>query len=590
MKQIQKGGQTMKKIIVVAFLIIVLSTYSVAFGANWYVDNQAAGVNNGTSWANAWTSFAKIAWGATGVKAGDTLYISGGSTSKTYNEQLKPNANGSSGAPITIKAGQDYGHSGVVTIRSPQSSGGIFINRSYITVNGNYNNLQHIRVTGSTSHGVYVYDKPHHVVVTYLEIDNNGSVTGNNGIKINNSNVIDTPLLEISYCKVHNNWQDQIGGGWSSKKEFGRVLIHHNEIYELQDDGIETRGVGCDIYENIMHDLSSGKGKGHPDGFVIMGNYGRMWNNIAYNLQNDINYTNAYFYINPWNDVPYGVENILVYNNLAYQTIPTRTGDYARGFEFSAQGTPISISNVLIANNTFVGMPAWGANLIFFNLDAASVKNVYFLNNIIYNCYRLSGGSVMIFGTGAYTVGSYGDNVSVVVDYNIINKGPTGKDNVNFKGKSLAHTNFKTNSATQKNITGNPDPKLDSQYRPTISASAASLSSFISTYQADKIIKSTFSPGATPVIATVASTSTGTSGTSTGTSATTTTAPSMTIPTVTTTTAPTVTTTTAPTVTTTTAPTVTTTTAPTVTTTTAPKVTTTTTTKPKSTRGGWTIK
>ena len=556
MKQIQKGGQTMKKIIVVAFLIIVLSTYSVAFGANWYVDNQATGANNGTSWANSWTSFAKIVWGAKGVKAGDTLYISGGSTSKTYKEQLKTNTDGSSGALITIRPGQDSGHNGVVTITNPTGANfygsGIWITRSYITVNGNYNNLRHIRVTGSSSRGITVTD--HHVIVTYLEIDNNGTGTeswGNDGININIGDTTNTPLLEISYCKIYNNWQDQISGTWATKEEYGRVLIHDNDISQIHDDGVETNGVGVDIYNNYLHGSSSSRGDDHPDGLVIMGNYGRIWNNVVYDLQSTN--INAYLYINPYNAGD--VKNILVYNNLVYQTLPTEAGKYGRGFTFSAQGTTNSISNILIANNTFVGMPTWGAQLYFANLAAAYVKNVYFLNNIIYNCYRLSSsGQAMDFGPGDYTVRSYGDGVSVVADYNIINKGPAGTDNISFKKTSLAYTNFKTNSATQKNIAGNPDPKLDSQYRPTISASTASLSSFISTYKADNIIKSTMSPGATPVIGTVASTSTGTSYTIT------------------------------------TAPTVTTTTAPTVTTTTTPKVTTTTATKPKSTRGGWTIK
>ena len=57
--------------------------------ANWYVDNVASGsTKNGKSWANAWTSFSSVVWGSSGVIAGDTLFISGGSTSKVYKDIL----------------------------------------------------------------------------------------------------------------------------------------------------------------------------------------------------------------------------------------------------------------------------------------------------------------------------------------------------------------------------------------------------------------------------------------------------------------------------------------------------------------------
>ena len=73
-----------------------------AHAGDWYVDNAASGANNGTSWANAWRSPASVVWGSSGVKAGDTLYLSGGSTSKIYTETWSVGASGTASNPIRI--------------------------------------------------------------------------------------------------------------------------------------------------------------------------------------------------------------------------------------------------------------------------------------------------------------------------------------------------------------------------------------------------------------------------------------------------------------------------------------------------------
>src|SRR6185312_3179166 len=88
----------------------------------WYVDNSlGTGSNNGTSWANAWRTIGAIVWGGSGVVAGDTLYLSGGTTSQSYTGSgsttiLTVGASGSFGAPITISGGIDSGHDGTVII------------------------------------------------------------------------------------------------------------------------------------------------------------------------------------------------------------------------------------------------------------------------------------------------------------------------------------------------------------------------------------------------------------------------------------------------------------------------------------------
>ncbi len=103
----------MKKLLATLLFLFLLSPLC---GTLWYVDNGASAGNDGTSWTDAWESLADITWGGGGVVAGDTLYISGGSTSKIYRETLTVGASGSNGSPIAITKGVDGSHDGTVSI------------------------------------------------------------------------------------------------------------------------------------------------------------------------------------------------------------------------------------------------------------------------------------------------------------------------------------------------------------------------------------------------------------------------------------------------------------------------------------------
>lgn len=124
-------------------IILFLSITFISIGyvtsieaATYYVDNQSNGNGSGTSMANAWKSFSAIVWSQ--INPGDTIYISGGNTSKTYRERLIVNASGSSSAPITIAKATTAGHDGEVIIDGEYSRGsGISIQyQDYITVRG----------------------------------------------------------------------------------------------------------------------------------------------------------------------------------------------------------------------------------------------------------------------------------------------------------------------------------------------------------------------------------------------------------------------------------------------------------------------
>ncbi len=74
--------------------LVFLLNASTALAANWYVDASAVGAANGTSWANAWTSFAQI--NQAGLAPDDVVWIRSG----TYNERFTLTQSGTSGHRI----------------------------------------------------------------------------------------------------------------------------------------------------------------------------------------------------------------------------------------------------------------------------------------------------------------------------------------------------------------------------------------------------------------------------------------------------------------------------------------------------------
>ena len=105
-----------------------------------------------------------------GVSAGDTVYISGGSTSQTYTltTPWKPTG-GTSGNPITYKVGQEAGHNGIVVFDLGTTGSWIYAPGNWVTVDGGVNGAAHMTITNGIQKSEWVYAQGNHgLVLRYI--------------------------------------------------------------------------------------------------------------------------------------------------------------------------------------------------------------------------------------------------------------------------------------------------------------------------------------------------------------------------------------------------------------------------------------
>src|SRR5260370_38672189 len=115
-------------------LIFVISLVATAGDAStWFVNKDAHGTGNGTSWTDAWKDFNTIIWN--NVNPGDTIYVAGGSY--TYFTVGKSGTSGNviaikrglSSDPVTSVAGWKPAYDSPVIQAVPKGQSGIYINQ-----------------------------------------------------------------------------------------------------------------------------------------------------------------------------------------------------------------------------------------------------------------------------------------------------------------------------------------------------------------------------------------------------------------------------------------------------------------------------
>jgi hypothetical protein len=348
----------MKKLILLLSLIFAGNAFPV--GLIRYVDSSVATSGNGLTWGTAWKGLDNI----TGVGAGDTVYVSGGTTTKTYNDSDGWNPpNGTSSSPFTLAIGIDAGHTGIAIFNGTNANQSYWVNRrdvQWVTVNGRLSGTNHFRVQNYWN----IYLNPH-----------DGPLS--DGLKLLG---ITTPLT------IYARSNDHMEMGWitfeliddtngdtnpkvvgphvqaSQPSGYGRNSIHDCEFNMYYIRGVDSNGnngndgikepASCDIYNNrFVTTLWTGGGivgGDHQDGIQTADDADlRIYNNYFENLANYMIY---------WEFFSGGTkQNMIVYNNVFNYSDASLTAQPTQALAFGAHNSSATFANVLVANNTFRG-------------------------------------------------------------------------------------------------------------------------------------------------------------------------------------------------------------------------------------------
>lgn len=353
-----------KLLLIICFFLIPALCYP----ANWYVDNAATGTSAGTSWTNAWASFAAITWAS--LSDGDTLYVSGGSASKTYNETMIIGKGGTA-AKITVRNGVDAGHTGTVIIDGQLTREyGIVCEKSNVTIRG-------FKIVNTNSHGILIgWAAVNNVDVLYNEVTGCVSFISA-GIYTYSGNC---DAVTIDHNNLHNNGGDGLAMCQGDSAACTNAVVTNNTITDNNVDGVKGKFGGV-FSNNIIagHTSVTNHGDGIQyqgvnvgDQIIMSGNY------ISDNTQ-DIALTD---YSDPAGSRPWG--KVYIENNIFTQS--ESNGTYYNG----VVGGPLynNQDELYILNNTILHKNDGSGGIRLWKTDPYRLNKVYIKNNIFYDSYN----------------------------------------------------------------------------------------------------------------------------------------------------------------------------------------------------------
>ena len=341
------------------------------YPSNHYVDKNATGQNNGSSWANAWQSFSAINWGS--IQPGDVVYFSGGTDSTVYYEQLNIlNIHGTAANWITFRNSYDAGHNGRVILDGNNYTigNGIVLGSS----GSNTNSYIYIKGFESRCH----------------------SASGYAGITIRYPN----NCITIDSCYIYDNRHYGInlfGTSPAGRSDYTQctdsVTIKNCYITSTLEDAsaVESDLIKADAVRNTVIDncvfhlrRPNYSNSNHSDGIQALGTAGwTITNNFFIDDSACYSQANILSFYDFTTDGD--VDSVIYYNNVFYEggtwEHPGGTGEGTVFFmkrEFSAPANT-QPSHIVAINNTII---SYGPNYSAIEMQYQRPCK-YFKNNII---------------------------------------------------------------------------------------------------------------------------------------------------------------------------------------------------------------
>ena len=359
-------------------IIAIISLANVCLAKVCYVDSAATGARDGTSWANAWTHPSHMV----GVGSGDTVYVSGGTSSKKYmfNDYWNP-PDGSSGNPLVIANGRDAGHTGLVVFESAVPLQTTLYGLRWVKFDFWHNNTQRLEFKGPSTTGCNVLDDDNSVGFTLLGAVLNWRIR-----------MYSADYLELGDRTFNSEGRKLSGGpGWvigigtNVSGAYSKNKIHHctfklfylrtpDQYGDNGDDGIQNVG-SIDIYNNNFISLvtTGSAGANHQDAIQTGYGFVRIFNNYFENISNYAIFIEYYG----------GGHSLRVFNNIINYTDPQLTANPTCGIAIGER-YPKECSDILVSNNLVrggnrgiaIGGGYWGEPDHY--VDTHAVNNVFY--------------------------------------------------------------------------------------------------------------------------------------------------------------------------------------------------------------------
>lgn len=224
-----------------------------------FVNAAAVGSNNGSSWANGWTSFSSVNWGA--LAPDDFVCVAGG----TYSSSILPTTSGTSGHPITVRRAHDTdtvcGSTTAgwnSTFDNQVTMNEILIQVDFFTVDGAVPNGFKIVLpnVGGSNGGLSVGGPTNGMTIRYLEVSGPCGPTGCNqagdarAIDLNHYNGSSYDL-QNNVLLQFNNFHGQCTTLWSAHST--NMIIEHNRFA----DSIDTTPGNPNCHPNVVAEQDS---------------------------------------------------------------------------------------------------------------------------------------------------------------------------------------------------------------------------------------------------------------------------------------------------------------------------------------------